>query len=178
MSASLLAGPLNSMQPIRSTAWACAVAVFGGAIRVGTPYPLRQPRRMHHRKFGPCESRPRRDARHGGDDGLRGQLPFCSTWLIYLSASPGCAWSSCRPWLGVLAAGIVGHARRDARRDLQFAARQLRRRRHRHDGVRRGSGLLPWQAVIQPALRNCRRSISALARASRFLAPCKSTLCS
>ena len=67
-------------------------------------------------------------------------------------------------WLGwdvaALASPLAGRAGgrrcrhcvwRAPRRHLQSAARQLRRRRHRHDDLRHGPGLLPGHAVHQAA---------------------------
>ena len=63
------------------------------------PVHLRQPGRVRDREIGAGQPRPGRDAGHGRDDGLRRQLPD----LAFLGVPDVLA-----PWLGVLAAAVVG----------------------------------------------------------------------
>ena len=107
--------------------WSIPLVVFGRAILMGTPY--------LYVSLGECIT----EKSGRVNLGLEGNL--------FLGALTGFAVSyhSGSPWLGVLAAGCVGILMGiPPRRHLQPAARQRRRRRHRADDVRHGSGVLSW----------------------------------
>ena len=55
--------------------WGIPLAMIGGAIRVSTPFLVREPRRVHHRAERTRESRARGHARDGRDVRLRGLVP-------------------------------------------------------------------------------------------------------
>ena len=109
------------------------IAVLGGAMRVSTPFLFVS--------LGECIT----------EEAGRINLGLEGTLVMGAMCAYGTSYLTGSPWLGVLAAGRLRRAaRRAACRDLQAAARQRHRRRHRADAVRHRPRLLSRQALIQP----------------------------
>ena len=121
---------LSMADAATSACGACRSRVLGGAMRVSTPFLFVS--------LGECIT----------ETSGRINLGLEGTLVMGAMSGYGVSYLTGSPWLGVLAAGIVGALlRRAACRHLQPAAGQRHRRRHRADAVRHRARLLSRQAA-------------------------------